>query len=181
MIKTQIPSTIIFHLFSNNNGDAVCPQWRPSWTEEHQVNLNALLHMGATALQEDLEVLFAGRTGERLLSPRRDRVIRAAAFLCHPANGFMNTAHSKLPAVQYTWGFVNSCAPFHFYFYHQVPRPLPPPPHTITHTFITLSASDLFAFRLEGGRLSRTVQSEGPSPSYELRHQHVCLDSLHTL
>lgn len=109
------------------------PSMRPSWTEGYQVNLNALLHMGAAALQEDLEVLFAGRTGEQLLSPRRDRVIRTAAFHCHPANGFMKTAHSILPVVQYTWGFVNSCAPFYFYFYYQVPRPTPPPPHTHIH------------------------------------------------
>lgn len=181
MIKTQIPSTIIFHLFSNNNGDAVCLQWRPSCTEEHQVNLNALLHMGAAAPQEDLEVLFAGRTGERLLSPRRDRVIRVAAFHCHPANGFMKTAYSMLPVVQYTWGFVNSCAPFHFSIFISTIRYREHHPPPTTHTFITLSASDLFAFRVEGGRLSRTVQSEGPSPSYVLRHQHVCLDSLHTL
>lgn len=114
--------------------------------------------MGAAALQEDLEVLFAGRTGEQLLSPRRDRVIRSAAFHCHPANGFMKTAHSILPVVQYTWGFVNSCAPFYFYFYYQVPRPSTPP-HT--HTFISLSATDIFALRVEGGRLSRMVQQRG--------------------
>lgn len=71
VIKTQIPSAIIFHLFSNNNGDAVCHQWWPSFTEEYEVNLNALLHMDAVALWEDLEVLFAGRTGAQLLSPLR--------------------------------------------------------------------------------------------------------------
>lgn len=36
------------------------------------MNLNALLHMDAAALWEDLEVLFAARTGEQLLSPHRD-------------------------------------------------------------------------------------------------------------
>lgn len=48
-------------------------QWWP-FTEECRVNVNA------AALWEDLEVLFAGRAGEQLLSPHRDVVIRTGVF-----------------------------------------------------------------------------------------------------
>lgn len=167
VIKTQIPSTVIVHLFSNNNSDVVCHQLCPSPTRMDQVNSNTLLHRHAVAPWEDLGGLICQqhRTAATV-------TMQGPLDNCHLSDRFIRTTHYIPPNVQYTWGFIISCSSLHVYFYCQAQKPascgpsyLPPAP---------MSSSLCGWKEAEPAELP----GQGGSVSYTLRAP-VCLDSQH--
>lgn len=104
----------------------MCHQWNP-FTKIDQVNSDALRHLNAAALWEDLEGLIHQQDRRVAAVTMQGSLDKNGCILtdCYLANRFIKTTHCIPPILPYTWRFVISLPCLHIYFYRQVQKAHP--------------------------------------------------------